>query len=244
MTPVETRIHTRLLRFTLGEEESALYWRAHAEGRQLTPASAFADYTFGQKSEAYVERALRNLRIRFDALPPSIDALPLLELTRAERVVVCHVHTLLTDPFYRCFSIWLTERRELGIRAMHKDEVTRWVETEQPERWAPSTRIQWATKLLATSREAGLVTGSKDPRPLAVPHVTDTVLTYVLHLLRTVQMEHTLLVNPYLRSLGLDGGLLTDRVRNLPAVSLERMGDLVDLRFHHPDLLTWARSRS
>ncbi|MFT6375156.1 MAG: hypothetical protein ACJARS_001806, partial [bacterium] len=37
MTPVETRIHTRLLRFTLREEESALYWRAHAEGRQLTP---------------------------------------------------------------------------------------------------------------------------------------------------------------------------------------------------------------
>jgi hypothetical protein len=57
---------------------------------------------------------------------------------------------------------------------------------------------------LATNT-AGLVVGIRDPRPLTFPQIPDEALTYLLYLLREVQLTGTLLDNLYLASVGLVG---------------------------------------
>jgi hypothetical protein len=70
--------------------------------------------------------------------------------------------------------------------------------------------------------------------------VPDDALTYLLHLLREVDFQGTLLANPYLRSVGLEGGLLNDRLKRLPDLSFGRQGDLVDMGWKYRDLTDWA----
>ncbi len=57
---------------------------------------------------------------------------------------------------------------------------------------------------------------------------------------RPVRFEGRLHDNPYLRSVGLEGGLLDDRLRTVPGVGLRRVGDLVELDWRYPGLLGWA----
>lgn len=233
-------VHTRLLRFTLGVDECRAYWRSSADA-PLDLDTAFAEYTFGQKSEKRVEVILWNMRARFDAFPPSLSSLRALDPDVQTARVICHWHTQLSDPMYRAFGVWLQERRERMARSVTRDEVVRWVEAQQPGRWSPVTQVGWASKLLSAAREAGLVEGTRDPRALTLPHVSDGALLYLLHLLRAVHVKGTLLDNAYLRSLGLDGGILLDRLRRLAGLRVQRMGDLVDLTFDAPDLDAWAR---
>jgi hypothetical protein len=97
-----------------------------------------------------------------------------------------------------------------------------------------------ASKLLSTAHSAGLIQGKRDPRPIVFPLVPDDALAYLLHLLRDVDFQGTLLANPYLHSVGLEGGLLNDRLKRLPALSFGRQGDLVDMGWKHRDLADWA----
>ena len=105
-----------------------------------------------------------------------------------------------------------------------------------------ATRIQFASKLLSAAFSAGLVGSNRDPRPLPLPRVGDDALSYLLYLLRETRFEGTLLDNPYLRSIGLDGPVLEDRLHGLPSLRFARQGDLVEVGWRHPDLIGWARS--
>jgi hypothetical protein len=61
-----------------------------------------------------------------------------------------------------------------------------------------------------------------------------------MYLLRGVRFEGTLLENPYLASVGLQGGFLEDRLRGLSALRFRRQGDLVDFGWQYGGIEEWA----
>ena len=75
---------------------------------------------------------------------------------------------------------------------------------------------------------------------MGTPRVPDEALEYLLYLLHETEFEGSLLDNPYLRSVGLDGAVLTERLRRLPGLAFRRQGDLTDLGWRHQDLRAWA----
>lgn len=238
-----TELHSRLLRCSLCVEESRAYW-AHvdpADPRQ-SARHAFVQSWFGAKSEAWTTELLANMRVRFDAYPPSLRALAGWRSIPPEaRRVVCHFHVQLTDPLYRAFTgRFLAERRADGRLDLHRQKVIDWTVEHGPPRWAVKTQLQFATRLLSCSAAAGLVRGTRDPRALTLPRVSDLALEHILYTLRALRFDGTLVDNPYLASLGLTGGQLAERVRNLPAVGLRRLGDVHELEWRYPDLDAWA----
>ena len=70
--------------------------------------------------------------------------------------------------------------------------------------------------------------------------VPDAALAYVLYTLRGLRFDGSLIANPYLASIGLAGGPLADRLRQLDAVELRQVGDVHDLDWRYPDLASWA----
>ena len=240
----ETRIHTRLLRFTLAVEDCRAYWEHVDPAAPVAPSTqAFEEHWFGAKSQARVKITLANLHARFDAFPSALAALCLWRPSSPDtRRAICHWHTQLADPLYRAFTgEFLVQRRDGPRAEIDRDRVAYWVDEQQPGRWASATlQGGWASKLLTTAHDAGLVGATADPRPLTYPKVPDDALAYQLHLLREVEFEGTLTDNPYLASVGLTGGFLEDRLRGLDGVDFRRMGDLTDFNFHAPDLRTWA----
>ena len=123
-----------------------------------------------------------------------------------------------------------------------RDLVVSWVSQHGRERWTMATRIQIASKLLSCAFAAGLVATSRDPRPLVFPRISDDALTYLLYLLRSVEIEGALLDNPYLKSVGLEGGFLQEQLRDLRGLDYSRQGDLHDYGWRYPDLLSWAQT--
>ena len=245
----ESTVHTRLLRFTLGIDESRTYWVRVGErpedrdGERVTRAvRGYEEHWFGQKSQARVETILANLRPRYDAFPVALAVLARWRSMAPDtRRMVCHWHTQLADPMYRAFSgEFLVARRGHARAEVSRDAAVGWVEEMQPGRWALSTRIQWATKLLSAAFEAGLLESNRVPRPLSWPRVPDEALGYLLYLLRELSFAGTLVENPYLASVGLAAPTLGDRLRTLPGVTLRRMGDLVDFEWGASNLAAWA----
>jgi len=241
----ESQVHTRLLRFTLGIDESRAYWD-QVDPTDVSPiiARAYEKHWFGIKSQARVETTIANMRARYDTFP---DALEVLRgwgtMPPDTRRVICHWHLQLSDPIYRDFTGRFLKARRGSLRAeIDRDLVVQWVEDAQPGRWAVSTRIMWASKLLSTAYGAHLVGSTQDPRPLRYPKVPDEALSYVLHLLRGVGIDGTMVDNPYLASVGLSGSFLEDRLRSLPGITYQRMGDLIDFDFDAPDLRTWGEA--
>lgn len=240
-----TKVHTRLLKCALEVEDSRAYWQ-HTDGSAPVDAhAAFESYWFGARSLDRIKVLLTNLRERFDAFPPSLAVLHRWDdMSPDARRLVCHWHTQLADPVYRAFTgEYLVERREGARPAVTRDLVTKWVGERCGDRLTMTTRIQFASKLLSSACAAGLVATTRDPRPLIEPRVSEPALEYVVYLLRGVHIAGTLLDNPYLRSVGLRGGPLEERLRALSAVELRRQGDLVELAFRYPDLATWAAAR-
>lgn len=241
-----TATHSRLLKSGLDVEDARAYWQ-HADGeRPLTALAAFEQFWFGARGLHRLEELLASMRHRYDAFAP---ALPVLHrwphMPPDTRQLVCHWHLQLADPLYRAFTgEFLVERR-----ASHRPEVTRdlvvaWVSAHGAARWTMSTRIQFASKLLSAAHAAGLVATNRDPRPLVVPRVGDDALGYLLYLLRGVTFQGSLLANPYARSVGLDGGLLEDRLRSLPGLAFQRQGDLVDFGWRYAGLTEWAEAQA
>lgn len=240
-----TQVHTRLLKCALEVEDARSYWAHAAPGTPIAAKTAFADYWFGARSLARVEVLLTNFRARFDAFPDSGAVLHAWrDMTPDTRVLVCHWHMQLADPLYRAFSgDWLVARRA-GIRAeVSLPVVVAWVGEQGRGRWTMTTRQQFASKLLSVAHSAGLVAGVRDPRALAFPRVPDDALSYLLHLLRGVRHEGTPLDNPYLRSVGLSGPVLHDRLRALPELRFGRQADLVDFGWRYASLTEWALAR-
>jgi hypothetical protein len=241
----ETVIHSRLLKCALEVEESRAYFSHVTPGTLPSAQQAFDEYWFGSKSLPRVEVLLANLRARFAAFPAALSVLHgWREMSPTIRKLVCHWHLQLSDPLYRAFTgQFLVQRRVDGRHEVTRDGVVKWVGEQGPERWTMATRIQFASKLLSSAFAAGLVGSSRDPRPLVFPTVSDDALTYLLYLLRETQFEGTLLVNPYVASVGLSPSTLEGRLRALPALAFERQGDLVQYGWRYATLVDWATAR-
>jgi hypothetical protein len=246
MTPgpaEETVLHTRLLKCALAVEESRAYWRQAVPGGGASAEDAFTAWWFGAKSLDRVQVLFTNLRARFDAFPTAHRVLHgWTEMPPGTRALICHWHLQLSDPLYRSFTGELIPERRASARpTLTRDLVVEWVGQHAPGRWTMPTRIQFASKLLSSAFSAGLVGSNRDPRPLPWPRVEDTALAYMVHLLREVAFEGTLLSNPYFRSVGLEGGAFEERLRG--PVGLRRQGGLLEFDWPHPSLTAWAEAR-
>ena len=241
--PSETfEVHTRLQKCTLEVESSREYWARIGLGETPTAQVAFDECWFGARSFERTAEILAHLRARFDPYPEALQVLAGWPHMGPDiRRLICHWHLQLSDPLYRAFTGSFLVERQRGTRAqVTRDLVTAWVDAEHPGRWSLTTRIQFASKLLSTAASAGLVDGKRDPRPLLYPRVADAALAYVVYLLRSVDYAGTLLANPYLASVGLEGKELEDRLRRLDGLRFSRQGDLVDLDWSHPSIIAWA----
>lgn len=242
----ETRVHTRIMRLALGVEESRAYWA------NLDPAvppgpraiQAFEQRWFGTKSLHRVRTLLANFGARYDTFPEALEVLRAWKgMDPATRRTICHWHLQLTDPLYRRFTDeFLPDRRALAKPAFDRDVVARWVARAYPDRWAPASVAQFASKLLSAASEAGLITPKRDPRTPLSPKVTDEALAYLLYLLRGVSFGGTLARNPYLASVGLDAFLFEQRVHSLPAVTYRRLLDVDEFGWSYPSLTAWAEA--
>ncbi|MCZ7420580.1 hypothetical protein O7605_13750 [Verrucosispora sp. WMMA2121] len=203
---------------------------------------AFDEYWFGARSLARVKILVTNMRARFSAFPSALATLHSWEqMSPDTRRVICHWHLQLTDPLYRsCTGVYLAERRYWLRPEVTRDLVVGWVGDQAGARWRISMRIELASKLLAAAHSAALVTTIRDPRPLGVPRVPDEALEYLLYLLRETEFEGSMLDNPYLRSVGLEGAILDERLRRLPGLAFKRQGDLVDFGWKYHNLRMWA----
>lgn len=242
----ETDIHTRILRFALGIEESRGYWE-HFD--PTVPESdralqAFEQRWFGAKSLHCVRYVLSNMRARYDAFPSALSVLRRWRaMTLATRQTICHFHLQLSDPMYRKFTgTFLVARHGTRDAQVDRSVVLRWVKTEHASRWSEATCTQFASKLLAAAGEAGLISPRKDPRSILLPKVPDEALAYLLYVLRETRFEGSLTDNPYFASLGLEGGLLDQRLRHLPGLTFHRMGNLTEFDWAARDVVSWAEA--
>lgn len=229
-----TAIHTRILRLTLAVQESRAYWEAVDPSLKgaARVERAFTERWFGNKSLARVKLSLSNFAARFDAYPEALETLRTWRpVELGTRALVCHWHLQLSDPLYRKFTgDWLPARLDDGRRQFDRDTVARWIADVGQTALAPSTRFQFATKLIRAADEAGLVSSSKEgPRTALTPRVPDEALGYLVRLLQLVPHEGTWQANPYFRSVGLTPELIDTRLRRLPDVTYRRMGELVEL---------------
>ena len=238
----ETRLHTRLLKCTLELENSRIYWGLAGSGVALTAEQAFEEGWFGHRSLSRLRELLGDLRVRFDAFPSALQVLHgWKEMAPDTQRLICHWHLQLADTLYRRFSgSYLPDQLSHGHRTLSKQQVVRWLGEQTGERWAISTRLQIASKLLSSAFAAGLIGSRRDPRPITFPRVPEEALSYLLYLLREVEINGTLLDNPYLASVGLVGEFLVDRLRGLPGLAFGRQGELVDMGWRHSDLTSWA----
>ncbi len=229
-----TAFHTRILRLTLAVQESRAYWEA-VDPEVVGAARverAFNERWFGNKSLARVKLLLSNFAARFEAWPEALDTLRRWRPSElGTRALVCHWHLQLSDPLYRTFTgDWLPTRLDDGRRQFDRDTVARWLGDVGHTAIAPSTRFQYAAKLIRTADEAGLVSASKDgPRTALTPRVPDEALGYLVRILQLVPHEGTWQDNAYFRSVGLTPELVDARLRRLPDVTYRRMGELVEL---------------
>ncbi len=247
--PHEVRaVHSRLLKIALAARESSAYW-AHYDP-SIAPArvapTAFEQRWFGAKSEARVRDLLANFAVRYDAYPSALSVLRRWSaMAPSTRLCVVHWHLQLADPVYRAFTgQWLFDRRMMGAGAFDRSVVARWVRAQHASRWAESTCVQIASKLLSAASEARLCTAKKDPRAPLVHPVPDEAIAYLLYLLREVSFEGTLADNPYLRSVGITDKTLADRLRAHPDVSITQISDVFELRWAYDSLEQWAAART
>lgn len=237
-------MHTRILRCTLVTDDSQAYWR-HVDPSvplERRARAAFEGRWFGLKSEARVETLIRNMTERFDAFPESLGLLHALPSVPASlRPWICHLHTQLSDPLYRLFTgEYLPERRAQGLCTLERDAVARWVESLDPGRWSIITCRKFATNLIATAVEAGLLDHRRDPRTLPAVQAPDQALGYALYLLRTVRFTGALGQDPYLRSLGADREALPAILRRVPGITYHRLGQIEDIHWDYPSLRAWG----
>jgi hypothetical protein len=243
-----TENHTRLLRLALAVAESRSYWEnvdplIPVEQR---PQIAFEQRWFGAKSLERVRYLIATFAERYDAYP---EALAVLRRWRsmepATRQVICHWHIQLSDPIYRLFAgRFLVDRRALHEPKVDRNAVLRWLKEEFPGRWAESTCVQFATKLLSAASEAGLLSSKGASRAVVTPRVTDLALSYLFYLLRDVRIVGSLTDNPYLASVDLQGGSLDQRLRALPGLTFRRMAQLTEFDWHHDTLTRWAEAHA
>ncbi|PRQ05132.1 DUF1819 domain-containing protein [Enhygromyxa salina] len=240
--------HTQLLRVTLEVENSRGYWQRVTSPDSMTmddeAERAFVEFWFGTKSMPRVRDLINAFRARFAAFPGALDALHAwADVDRVTRIAICHWHLQLCDPIYRRFTgEFLPERRASGRDTITRPLVLRWMnDLDVDARWSPATRAGFASKLLSAAHAAGLVATTRDPRALMLPRVPPAALGYLMYLLRGVEFEGSLHQNPYLRSVGLEGSVVDDKLRAVVGVSCRRVGDITDFSWDYESLTDWVR---
>ena len=249
MTPMAENndSHTYLMRFGFGLDESRAYWERRGEvDGPPSVEEAFENHWFGMAAEGRVSRAIKNMILRYDAYP---DALALLvrwhDMAPATRRVIVHWHMQLADPTYRAFTgDFLHTRREAFEPRFERFVVDRWIDEHFPGRWAISTRQALAGKLIGAAFRAGLLEGKTDPRTPVFPRVTDEAIHYGIRLFRQVELSEPFYDNAYLRSVGLSGSYLAERLRPLDDASLLMQGDMVEFVSATPRLSDWWEARA
>ena len=239
-----TDVHTRILRCMLAADDCFAYWR-HVDA--TVPIAdrariAFEQRWFGTKSEARVRTIMTDMVERFDVYPEALALFQKLgRIPAGLRVFLCHLHTQLADPVYRAFTgDFLPRRRDEGRTTVDRAAVARWVESSHPGRWSPVTCTKFASNLLATALDVGLVRGRRDPRQLPHPAVPPIIVAYALYLLRGTRVEGTLTENPYLKSLGLTTESLGRLSASLPGVRIAELGSVAEVTFQEPTLTAWG----
>lgn len=239
-----TTVHTRILRCMLAVDDCYAYWKN--VDTSVPPAErskvAFEERWFGTKTEARVKTLVGDMLERFDVFPSALAALHAKGSVPSHlRPFVCHLHVQLADPIYRRFAgDLLPRRRALGHATIDLGLVSTWVEGEEPGRWSPATRTKFASNLLATALDVGLVQGRRDPRKISRPHVPPPVLGYALHLLREVAFEGTLTDNPYLRSLGVEVDSFAGYALDIPGIRFASVGGVAEIAFDEPSLTAYV----
>ena len=242
--PKETsKVHTRLLKCALEIDGARAYWSYTDGSAPVVLQKAFNEYWFGARSLDRVKTLLANFRYRFNTYPQSLHILHHWPMTPDIRRIICHWHLQLADPLYRAFTgNFLAERREGSRKEVTRDVVVTWVSSPETAHWQMSTRIRFASALLSCAFSAGLVGATRGSRPLLLPRIDDNALVYILYLLREIKFKGTLLDNPYLRSLGLAGKILEDRLHSLEALDFRRQSDLIDYGWTYSSLINWAKA--
>jgi hypothetical protein len=243
--PVESsQIHTRLLKCALEVEESRAYWQNRQDGSELLAQEAFENYWFGAKSFPRVKVLLTNFRARYDTLPEALWVLSQwADMAPDTRKIICHWHLQFSDPLYRDFTgSYLVQARRETKKSIVRDSVISWVGEQGPGRWTMTTRIQFASKLMSCALAAGLLDRNRDPRGLVLPRVSNEALGYLMYLMREFEFEGTQLDNPYLKSVGLDGSWLQDRLRDVPGLGFQSQAGLVDFQWKYSGLRQWAQA--
>jgi hypothetical protein len=238
----ETELRHRLLKCTLEVEASRAFWLHSAPGTVVVANQAFNDFLFGARSLNRITELLTSLRARYAAFPESLEVLHAWpHMSPDTRRTICHWHLQLAEPLYRRYTGEFLPSRRAGHRAEVTHDLTvRWVADQSGARWAMSTCIQFASKLMSAAYSAGLLGKKVDPRPVITPRVADDALGYMMYLLREIDFEGTLLENPYLASVELIGPALLDRLRRLPGLSFSRQAQLVDFGWQAASLREWA----
>jgi len=238
------QFHSQILRVSLAMEESRVYWEHMTPEvpKEKRATIAFEERWFGNKSMDRVRRLLSEFGSRYDAYPVALDVLrrwrPSDPMTRQN---ICHWHMQLTDPTYRAFTGAFLERRRLQTNAtIDRDIAARWVTQQLKTEWSTTTILRMATGLITSAASAGLCSEMPKSRSLKYPKITDEALAYWLYFLRHLSFTGSLLNNPYLASVGLSEGFLEQRLRRLPGLSFNRMGDLYEVDWQYPDLKAWA----
>lgn len=240
----EKRDHHRIQKLALGIPESRAYWH-HIDpdaSSASTSLQAFAERWYGPTTLARVRRLTAQMRARYNCFPNALAVLRTWNGMGVDtRRCICHWHLQLTDPMYRTFTgDLLVERRSASAPRIDRPAVIRWVRARGQGRWAETTVVQFGSKLLSAAAEAGLVSGGRDPRQLRFPRIPDDALAYLLYLLREVRFEGTLADNPYLRSVGLDGFALDERLNRLPGLKHIRLGTVHEMAWDQPTISAWA----
>ena len=239
-----TEVHTRILRCMLAADDCLAYWRRVDTTVPVSERArmAFEERWFGTKSEARVRTIMTDMVQRFDVYPEALALFHRLgRIPAGIRMVLCHLHTQLADPVYRAFSGELLPRlRDEGRTTIDRASVTRWVDVSHPGRWSAVTCTKFASNLLATALDVGLVGGRRDPRRLPHPSVPAAGIAYALYLLRGTAIDGTLTENPYLRSLGLATESLGRLSASLAGVQIAELGGAAEVSFQEPSLTAWG----
>ncbi len=236
--------HTRILKMSLSLDDNRSYWDNYRPGieRKKLPAVAFEERWFDNKTMARVRLILNNFRYRYDAYPMALEVVSKWRpIDPGIRQNICHWHLQLADPLYRKFTgEFLENRRNHPAPHIGRHTVSRWLSDMFGDKWAASTSNRIAENLITSAAEAGLCSSKPGIRNLTYPQVNRYGLAYLLYLLRHVSFEGSLLENPYLVSVGLSEGLLEQRLRHIPGLAFNHMGDLRDFEWHYNDLESWA----
>lgn len=240
--------HSRILRVTLSVEESAVFWeraRPDETSGQLN-VRAFEERWYGSRSEERVRKLHEDFVARY-SFPGTREALAIWAargMPAEARRLVAHWHLQLADPLYRLFTgTWLVERRATGHTTVDRDVVARWLQESLAADYSAATRQMFAGKLLTAAGQAGLLTAGT-VRTIRFPSCPLEPLGYLLYLLRAVSFEGSFHDNPYLRSMDMVGPRLEGRLVEGQLAGwwrYARMGELVEMQWTWPDVVTWRQ---